>query len=470
MTQIAGYVALVDLGMSGSVSRILVDYKDNRSDGKYGSTLLTFALTSLVQGGLVLVAGISLAFIGGGLLRVPSELQRQFTWLLVGQAAIQAFVFSTRTLSLVLTAHQRYDVTNYSQLALFGVNYLVLWAGLALGCGVYSSLWSQGIVQLLATAINFWWCLRLRLLPSAGEWGTATWERFKEVFSFGKDVFLLVLGSQMISASQTILVTPILGLEAAGVWSVCTRAFTLVSQLVGQILDYSAIPLSELLVRGEEQKFFERFRSITVFTTSIAVLAAVLFALCNQSFVMIWSKGRFGWSPLNDVLLGLWLVLVSVRRCHCGLLGVKKQLGTVKYVYFAEGCVFIGLAIFSARFWGFGAVIGSSIIATSLMSFAYGLRCTKVDFNLSWKETLKWLAPAARLAVLLVPWAVILWVLSANLAPIRRLATAGAGAGIVGIALLCRWGLDRQMQQWLGGKLPPSLQGFFGIKNTQSSV
>lgn len=470
LTQLAGYVVLVDFGMSGSVSRILVDYKDNRADGGYGSTVLTFVLVGVVQGAILLVAGVSLALLGGPALRVPVELQHQFMWLVVGQSAIQAFAFCTRALPVVLTAHQRYDVTNYSQVALFALNYGLLWGGFSLGFGIYSSLWSQAIIQLLTAGINFWWSVRLKLLPSGREWGHPTWERFNEVFSFGKDVFLLALGSQMISASQAILMTPFLGVEAAGVWSVCTRAFTVVTQLVGQVLDYSAIPLSELFVRGENLRFFERFRSITVFSGSVAVVTGVLFALCNQPFVTIWTKSRFGWSPVNDALLGFWLVLVSVRRCHCGLLSIKKQLATVKYVYFAEGCVFVGLAILSMRFWGYSAVIGSSIVATAGLSFAYGLRCTKRSFQLSWKETFQWLEPAGRLAVVLVPWAVTTGLLSINLPPLARLMLTGGSTGVIGAALLLRWGLDAQMQQWLGAKLPSLLQPLLGVKGSASAL
>jgi O-antigen/teichoic acid export membrane protein len=469
MTQIAGYIALVDFGMSGSVARILVDYKDNRTDGKYGSTVLTSGLVGLVQGSLVLVAGVCLAVFGAGLLKVGKDLQHEFMWLLVGQAAIQASVFWTRTLPLILTAHQRYDVMNYSQMALFAANFAALWAGFAMGFGVYSSLWSQAIVQLLTTGINGWWCVRLGLLPRPGAWGRPTWDRFKELFSFGKDFFLFAVGSQMVNASQAILVTPFLGLEAAGVWSVCTRAYVVVTQLVNRILDYSATPLSEMLVRGENQRFFERFRSITVITASSAVVTGAVFALCNQPFVHLWSKGRFGWSPINDALLGVWLVLISVQRCHCGILGVKKRLGTVKYVYFAEGCVFIGLAALCAPFWGFRGIIGSSIAATLCLSFAFGLWRTKTDFGISWRETLRWLEPAAVLAAFLAPWVIAVSWLSLHLGPVVRLALGGGATGMIAAALLLRWGFDDQTRLWIAGKLPNSLQAVCRAKASQTA-
>jgi O-antigen/teichoic acid export membrane protein len=464
VTQIGGYVALVDLGMSGSVYRILIDYKDDRADGRYGSTILTSLLVGLVQGALVLIVGIALALVGAGVLRVPSDLQRQFVWLLIGQSVLQAASFSVRPLQLVLTAWQRLDLINYTQGALLGINYVSLWGGFALGFGVYSSLWSQALVQLLTTAAYAWWCIRLKLLPASGQWGKPTRERFKEVFSFGADVFLFTVGSQVVNASQAILITPFLGLAAAGLWSVCTRAFTLVMQIVSRILDSSAAPLSELLVRREDQRFFERFRSITIITASVAVVGGVLFATCNQAFVAAWSKGRYGWPPMNDSLLAGWLFLVSVQRCHCGLLGVRKQLGTVKYVYFAEGCLFLLLAIVSIRVLSYAGLISSSIVATLCLSFSYGLRRTRRDFQLSWSELLGWLRPAVTLAVLLIPWAVVITLVCANLRPIPHFVLTATAVGIVGAALLLRYGLDHQTQELLLRKLPSRVEMMFSAR------
>src|ERR1700744_2736549 len=64
-TQISGYIALVDFGMSGAVSRILIDYKDRRENGDYGSVVRTGALVGITQGSLVLVVGTGLSLLAG---------------------------------------------------------------------------------------------------------------------------------------------------------------------------------------------------------------------------------------------------------------------------------------------------------------------------------------------------------------------------------------------------------------------
>ena len=60
-TQVATFVGQLDFGMSSSVSRVLVDYKDQRDGGDYGS---------VVQGLLILAVGVGLAFLIGPVMKV----------------------------------------------------------------------------------------------------------------------------------------------------------------------------------------------------------------------------------------------------------------------------------------------------------------------------------------------------------------------------------------------------------------
>ena len=56
--QLTGYLQLIDLGMSSSVSRHLIDHKDDRSGGSFGSMVQTGFLVLFVQGVLVFVAAV----------------------------------------------------------------------------------------------------------------------------------------------------------------------------------------------------------------------------------------------------------------------------------------------------------------------------------------------------------------------------------------------------------------------------
>src|SRR5947209_9749405 len=143
-SSIAQYVALIDMGMLGT-SRILVDYKDTKNDGNYGSVIQTFLLVSLVQGLLIVLLGIGLPFALVPLLHIQAAQQREFIFLVIGQCALLGGSFLTRIFPLLLGAQQRYDLINYSKIGLFGLSFAVLWVALARNQGVFSTLWAQSI-------------------------------------------------------------------------------------------------------------------------------------------------------------------------------------------------------------------------------------------------------------------------------------------------------------------------------------
>ena len=59
--QVAGYISLVDLGMSSSVARILIDHKDDRASGRYGGILQSGFLVGAAQGAIALAVGSTLS-------------------------------------------------------------------------------------------------------------------------------------------------------------------------------------------------------------------------------------------------------------------------------------------------------------------------------------------------------------------------------------------------------------------------
>jgi O-antigen/teichoic acid export membrane protein len=457
-TQLAGYLALLDLGMGG-VSRILVDYKDHKEDGGYGSVIQTFLWVSVVQGGLLLVGG---AVMGLGLrtvLRVPEALAKEFAILLVGQSVLLAGNFLTRILTYLLSSHQRYDLSNYAHTAGFCVNFAVLWLGFHHGLGVYSLLCGQVSAWAVAAVTCLVWCLRLRLFPRAGCWGRPSLARFREIFAFSLDVFLYLLGAQIVNASQTILVTRLLGLEVAAVWSICTRTYQFLVQAVNRLFDYSCPALAEMIVRQERERLFRRFHSLAVLAGSLAVWAGVIFAVCNQPFVEVWAGGRIRWDRTNDVLLAVWLAACAPAYCHLGLVGQRKEFRGMRFLFLVEGLCFVGASLWVLAWGGVTAMLVVSVLCALSIRLPYGLWRTKSFFGVAAKAVVwEWFWPSLRLTLLFAP----LGFLTAQLAPycsaLIFVAVGGPSLGVVGLALLLRHGLTRDMQEELLQRSPAWVQ------------
>jgi hypothetical protein len=455
-SQLALYAGLLDFGMSGAGMRILIDHKD-RTGSNYGSVIQTGVLVNLAHAFLVLLCGVGAAFILGPLLNVPPELEGAFRWLVGWQSLLLAISFSVRTAVMILTAHQRYDVANYTQALLFALSFGVLWAGFERGSGVFSLLWAQGVAQVLGAAATMFACVYLKLLPARGQWGRPAWRWFWELFAYGRDMFLYSLGNLLINFSQTLVISRVYGtqgLEMGAVWSVCTRAFTLLTQMVYRI-DYAWAGLAEMLVRGEKPRLFSRFRSLVMLSGSLSVVAGVAFAVSNQPFVQWWTKGQFGWSPVNDWLLAFWLVVLVLVRMHTGLVGVTKDFRFLRYLFLVEGLFFLSVGWIALRYGGVTAMLIVSVAGTLLISFPYSVKRTIDYFQLPARTVaLAWIRPAIRLACWLVPLGLAVGWLAQGAPPLWRFLTCAGFLSCVGAALFLRWGLDEPIQKEIVGRIP----------------
>lgn len=410
MSSIALYLGLIDFGMSGSVARLLIDHKDNRGGGEYGSLVKTGSLVLLVQGAIAFAAGFAFAPLLCRLLRIEPQFRHEFIALMTWQCAVLAVSFASRIFNHLLTAHQRFDIVNYGQVAAMLLNLAFLWCFFVLRQGVFSLVWASLLSLLGANLICAGACWRLQLFPPAGAWGRVSRRHFKELFGYGKDVFLVALGGQLILSSQPLIVTGCLGLAAQNAWSIATRAFAMISQAIWRIFDYSGPAFSEMMVRGEKELLRERYRSVLIVSASLGGVASVCFVLCNSAFVTVWTHGKIAWSPINDLLLGVWVIVLSILHCHDTFVLLTKKVGAMRYVFFVEGLVFAGAALLTIRWGGLPAVILCSIVCSTCFSGAYGLWRVSRYFQVPIREVaLGWLAPMVKVLVLFIPAAVILW-------------------------------------------------------------
>ncbi|MFA6175287.1 MAG: oligosaccharide flippase family protein [Phycisphaerae bacterium] len=445
--QLAGYVALIDLGMSGSIARILIDYKDEKEGTNYGKVLLTGALVNLVQGLLIFIFGSVLAFFLQDILNIESTLRRDFLLLSIGQCALLGGGFAVQIFGITLIANQRYDVGNYSHAVCFFVNFGVMWFCFAQGVGVYGLLWGQAAQQGIAIVIATAGCIRLGMLPARHRWGRPTWQLFCEVFSLGRDIFMFALGSQLVNASQTILITRILGLEACAVWSICIRPFSMLLQFLGRINDFTYAGFAEILVQNDHGRLLRRFKSLAVLSASLAVISGGMLVLCNQSFLFLWTKGKVSWPLLNDGLLAVWLVTITLGRIHTGFITVTKDFRVIRYLYFVEGIAFIGASLFLLPYGGMTAMLAVSIASSMVFTLQYALRRTAGYFEIRLVEpSFRWLLPAAKCGTAMIPAITILWFATTSCGPlVLFLLRATIGSVAAGL-ILWHWGLEAELK------------------------
>ena len=431
-----------------------------RTNMNVGGTL-TVTTTNLPSGTIGVAYSRELAANGGqppySWTRV--SLSSAFLWLMIGQVLLTAATFSTRIFGQVLYAWQRMDVSNYSGMIQLVVGFAVLWIGFLLGFGIFSLLAGSVAGWICGTVISALACLKLGFWPKAGEWGRASRARFRELFNYGAEMFLISIGTQLILSSQTMLVSRQLGLEAAALWSVMTKVFTLVSQIVLKIVGNAMPAFAEMQVRREWDRLWSRYRALFITTNVFAGWCAVLFTACNGPFVTLWVQGKFSWPPLDNALLAVWLVISTQQCCHNSLIMCLKEIRSLKYVYLLEGAVFIGAALAVLPSDGITGMLICSVAATTLFTWFVGAWRVKGLSKMGWKPLLwDWQLPLFRLLAVLVPLALVTgWLLRGQSAWLQFL-VPGALLSFIGAGVALRFALPADLTVEISGKLPPPLR------------
>jgi O-antigen/teichoic acid export membrane protein len=448
VTQVSAYLALVDFGMGGSISRILVDHKDHPTAGDYASFIKTGLLVLAVQGLIIIFGGWLLSLALPGLCAEPAALGRDLQRLFAGMCLLLGLLYPARIASLVLQAHQRFDVINLASTSGAVVSLAVLWVGFARGLGVYSFLLAYAVSSVIACSI-FWAAMpRLKLLPPSWSAGHVSWSAFKEMFAFGSDIFLYTVGYQLLNASQVFIVNRMLGPAAAAVWAVATKAFTLAQQLVGYFWTYSSSALSEMYVRGERELHHRRFSGIVRMVALMSAWAGAAIALCNAPFLSIWTHGIISWDPLNDWLLAPLLLVTTVVRCHQSLVGQTKQVRGMRYICFVEGIFFVGISFWLAPRFGMTAILATAIVLDVLCSGVYGVWRSAREFGEPMlKVAFGWTGSAWIFWALLMSLCEGCWWLTRGLSAWPRFISGAAFVGIVGALLFWKVGLTPELRE-----------------------
>lgn len=366
--QISSYLLLLDLGVTSAISRFLADSKDNPTAPVYAAVFKAGCMVFVLQGLLVTVVGSGFSFFAPSLFGIPESLAATFRNILTILSVISGITIAARSMSAPLWAYQRLDVHYLLGTATLLSSLVFLWIGFAAGWGIYSFAVAGVPALFVCPMVAFLVCRRHGYYPPRWRAGCLDSALFRRIFLFGKDVLLMTLGSQIVNASQIMILSRFAGLEAAATFAIGTKLFALGQQFSGRVFESSAPSLTEMFVRGEERLFREKFREILGLSGFIAVISALVLVFANSKIVSVWTSGKIAWEPAADLLLGLLLILTTATRCIIGIFGVVAKLQPVRAVYFLEACVFIALAIPASHWFGVVGILAVSLLAHTLVT------------------------------------------------------------------------------------------------------
>lgn len=455
LSQAAGYLALIELGVFGATARILIDYKDHKDGAAYTSIVATAALILIAQG--VLIAALCWLVAPGAVqvFNIPPDLQNLATYLLVFMGLSTGLATCFKIFTAILYANQRIDLVVLFQAGAPLLGLAIIWPLLADGYGLEALPWSFFPPVIVLSIASYLACRFLGLLPPAVKASDISLTKFHELFKLGLDYFLVNIGTQLLEASQLMIVSRTMGLTAAATWSVSTKLFTLLYQLTAKVENTAIAFFSEMMVRGEHEKLQASFRKMYQFTGSLAVCGMLWAVAVNPYFVGVWAGSDVLWPSVNNWLIAALLILNLLLRCHTDFAMHTKKVGLLRFLFFLESLAFIAAALWAAPRFGFVGILVAAIICALLFRSAYAVSRTASYFTTSrLSVAFQWVAFLALPALTMGLVALFTPLLVESLPSlVARLIAATFIVTIAAAILLCSIGLPTNLRHALHGRI-----------------
>ena len=146
-----------------------------------------------------------------------------------------------------------------------------------------------------------------------------------------------------------------------------------------------------------------------------------------------------------------------------GLVLASKRIEWMRYVYFAEGAIFVVLATLAGPRGGLSAIVAVSILCSLGFSYLRGLRHTVSFLGFSLREiAVGWLTPMTKIIFFLAPVALLAGWAFRPLTTFPRLLAAGLPTSAWGSFLLLRYGIPKSLKGDVVKHAPKTLSRWLG--------
>jgi O-antigen/teichoic acid export membrane protein len=318
--------------------------------------------------------GALFAFFAGTWLDVPSDLRPTFAKLMLGQAALSALYQATRMVSSPFYLHHRQDLGNISQMGLFVVYYVVLHIAFAHGMGIYSMLVSQAAGFLWVVPFGYYHCRKHGYYPLKGTWGLPEKDEWLSVWRYSRDQLLIQFAALILMGLPQLLITRFLGLDAAALWAVCTRPFTILRQTFMRPFNVALPMLTDMFVNGNMQGVSKRWGDVTQIVLAISVCGYAVAAANNSLFVSLWTHGKIAWAEANNWMTAGYYIAYAAAGLSYGTIGLSKRIGNQRYVPVLQAIITAAMGLTAVRWWGMPGLIAACALPFLFCMTVAGVR------------------------------------------------------------------------------------------------
>ena len=301
-----GYLALLDFGLGGTLTRFILKYKTENDSEKVKSVISICVKIYFV----LALAGVILTFVLAYYLQdiFPAtingaNLQRaRQMFILMGISS--AISFFGNAYKGIINAHERYTVNKGVALLKVLLRVSLIFFLLWIGCNALAIVLVDFVLCIcivLFDAVYSYKALDIRIF--AGAWDSGL---FKGLTTFSIFVFLQIIITQINNSLDRMLLGRYTTLEMVSLYAVVMQLYNLFNSCGGVIPSITLPQISRCVFRGNDDKTitgvcaqYSRYQ----FLVLMPIFGG--FLLFGQKFIHLWLHGRY------DVLQ-VWLIAVMI--------------------------------------------------------------------------------------------------------------------------------------------------------------
>ena len=375
MVSMTGYLGLVEMGTRAGIGRYINFYLGKQDIRSVNAIISTGMAMIVAIGVLLLLAGLLLAATLHWIFpKIPTELVPTARIVAVLIAVNLWMGFLSSPFRQVLTAHERFELTNAVDLVVLAFRTVATIAALVHGYGLLTLAWihfggnvlGQLCVQVLAR----------RVFPSLSirPW-RASRRRMRELFGFSVWAFIGAVGTRLRSGASTLVIAILLGPQWVTYYVIGSMLLYKTRHVVTNCTSIFNPKMVQDCARGDFAALRVQFRQGNNLAMVIGILMFVGMIAFGREFIILWMGPRFEISySVLAILASSSLVAVAfslIGPIYQGLNRVRlKALWTL-----ATGVLQIGASLtFVLGFdWGILGVVWARFLVVIIFHVVLGL-------------------------------------------------------------------------------------------------
>ncbi len=429
-SQAVGYLMLIDLGVSGSISRLMVEPLNSGNQEEIDRWFSLTLKVLLVQAALLLAVGLPTVGFIVHWFDIPVALQKDAARLLTLLILINAVGHPFRICAGILFAQNRAYAVNIGQIVCTWINLaafaIFLWLGFRSVSYALANAAGTALQAILAIAL---------LLRGPHRFHLAKVKLFsvesRELFRFSSGLFFVGVAVQIVMVSQSLILTKFAGLAAVASFTVSTRAGMLLMQLLWRPIDSFAPRWQELYVKGEHARLAQEFVSLARLTLGITGTTIVFLLAFNELFVRWWAKPELYLGSTFDLLLGAYLLVNTINHCLALPFVLAKQTGRLAAIAGLEAVINLTATVWAVRHYGPVGLLAASIATTAITSLFWVARFGPHHLQLTFRQVAAGCRPMTPVLATLAAAGTLVLSLSPEWGRWSNLACCGAAFGLL---------------------------------------